>query len=443
MSRYNKILKKSMSLNFIYKFFGIAIGYLTLPYVLNKLGSDQYGIWIAIYSTITWIIFFDMGLGNGLKNKLTNSIVKNRYDHAKSYIINGYLVSGIISFIIFVTTISFVNLINLVEFFNIKTISDQFVKQVVIFNIFFVCLNFISRLNEQFYYSTHKSEIVGLKVIVTQVLSFLGILLLVKYDQLDLFSLTLNYGLIQTVVEVFFTIYFFRNNPNLIPNKRVVKATKPGELMSLGLKFFLIQISMLIIFNTDNFLILKYLDANSVTIYSLIAKLFSFFIMVSNIILTPYWVLFGEAYIKKDFKWIKKVLMKFSYLSLIILATALIMAYSSELILNLWIGKKLNIDLTFTILFAILIFLRIFNNVYMYFLNGTGFIKLQMYLYIFGAIINIPITILLLKLGMGLSGIVLGGIISILPMTILLTVQVYLIIKEGIESKNIYIEDVS
>ena len=53
---------------------------------LKYLDSSEYGIWLAIFSTVTWINFFDLGVGNGLRNRLTMCFAKNNIIQAKKFI---------------------------------------------------------------------------------------------------------------------------------------------------------------------------------------------------------------------------------------------------------------------------------------------------------------------------------------------------------------------
>ena len=67
----------------------------------------------------------------------------------------------------------------------------------------------------------------------------------------------------------------------------------------------------------------------------------------------------------------------------------------------------------------------------MVFINATGKIKLQMYLYLLGAIINIPLTIYFIKnLNMGSSGAILATNICMLPLAIIMPIQAYCILKK-------------
>ena len=64
-------------------------------------------------------------------------------------------------------------------------------------------------------------------------------------------------------------------------------------------------------------------------------------------------------------------------------------------------------------------------------LNGTGKISLQMYAWIFAAIINIPASIFFVKIfNFGVVGIVLGTIVSLIPVAILSPIQVIKILSQ-------------
>ena len=51
----------------------IIISLLYVPLLLNYLTQEKYGIWLTLTSIIGWFSFFDIGLGNGMRNKLTES----------------------------------------------------------------------------------------------------------------------------------------------------------------------------------------------------------------------------------------------------------------------------------------------------------------------------------------------------------------------------------
>ena len=79
------------------------------------------------------------------------------------------------------------------------------------------------------------------------------------------------------------------------------------------------------------------------------------------------------------------------------------------------------------------------NNIFVYFINGVGKIKLQMYYGIIAMIINIPISIFFAKnLEMGNAGVILGTCFSMLFGFIFGPIQYWKIINNN--AKGIWLK---
>lgn len=61
------------------------------PLTINYVSSPIYGIWMTLYSIISWLSIFDIGLGNGLRNNLTKCLVEGNYKDAKEYVSTAYV----------------------------------------------------------------------------------------------------------------------------------------------------------------------------------------------------------------------------------------------------------------------------------------------------------------------------------------------------------------
>ena len=81
MKRENRIgsgLISNMALSGICKPASMIMGYIYVPIVLSFLGTEKYGIWSTLLTILSWISYFDIGIGNGLRNKLAESITAGR-----------------------------------------------------------------------------------------------------------------------------------------------------------------------------------------------------------------------------------------------------------------------------------------------------------------------------------------------------------------------------
>ena len=50
---------------------------LLVPITLGYLNPYEYGVWLTLNSILVWFNSFDIGLGNGLRNKLTIALAEN------------------------------------------------------------------------------------------------------------------------------------------------------------------------------------------------------------------------------------------------------------------------------------------------------------------------------------------------------------------------------
>ena len=72
---------KNVLVKFITTAITLLISFIIVPLVLGFIGEIEYGIWLTISSIVAWFNYFDVGLGNGLRNKLAVALAR---DHSPS-----------------------------------------------------------------------------------------------------------------------------------------------------------------------------------------------------------------------------------------------------------------------------------------------------------------------------------------------------------------------
>ena len=425
------VLKKQISFGFFYKILSMLLSYFSIPLFFKYLGKEDYGLWMTIFSIVSWIYTFDLGIGHGLKNKLTENISKKNYKEAQEYISTGYIVLIIIALIFLVCGLITMKLVNIKKFLNITFYNENYLKLIlgIVFSI--TILNFVIFLYKTFYLSIHNSLVLNLSNFLFQLIFIVSLYFLNIFQKVTLVSVAFIYPGINLIIGIFFTIKFFKNYPFLAPKIKNFKKDKIKSIGGIGISFFIIQISLLIILTTDNILITKYLGTSSVAEYNLVAKLFQAFIVLEGIVSLPMWPLFIDAYIKKDKKWIKKMFKKLNIFFVILSFCVIIVILLAPLILKIWIGSELNLPKYLILFWGIFVLNRVFGDIYMMFINATGKINLQMWLFLFGALINIPLSMYFMNnLEMGSSGAILGTNIAIFPLAIFMPIQTYFILKK-------------
>ena len=166
------------------------------------------------------------------------------------------------------------------------------------------------------------------------------------------------------------------------------------QLVSLGWRFFIIQIAVIVLFTTDNMIITQLYEPAEVTPYNIALRYFSIITMIFAIIRTPFWSAYTEAYFKNDFIWIRNSIRKLIYIFAMLVGFVVIMLFLSSFVYKIWIGKEINIPFKLSIGMAIFVILISWNGIFSSFMNGIGKIRLSLYIAIAQMIINIPLSVL-------------------------------------------------
>ena len=112
-----------------------------------------------------------------------------------------------------------------------------------------------------------------------------------------------------------------------------------------------------------------------------------------------------------------------------------LMLIVSPIIFKLWIANEnLKIDYTISVLVAISVLVNMWNHLHSYLLNGLGLINKQLLIAIIGAIINIPM-ILVLGNHFGLHAIIAIPVLVCLLPAILLRLQLVEFINDKLTNE--------
>lgn len=428
--------KKNILLSMIYKALGILIGFAYFPISLNYLGEEKFAIFLIMVSMVDWFAEFDIGIGNGLRNRLGEALADDNEEDARGYISTAYFALGSIFSGVALIAIGFSFIIPWADWLEADPTLDRqiMILAVMMFGAF--AINFIAAMIYQVFFALQRTGIVNLFGLIVKA-SFLALIIILMYTTEE--SLVL-YGAAKTFTFAFIPLaiglYYFNFSKDLKkfkPSLKYVKRHYFDKMFSLGFQFFMIKISMVIIHQTNNILIAKFVSLEEVTTYEAAYKFLSVFLLVFVIFTNQLWSASVEAYRKGDLVWMRNTIKSVVKIWLGTVLITFLMVLISPLFYKLWLGDK-EIPLAITIVVAVSVSITNWVNLFNLITNGTGKIRLQMYAWIFASIINIPLSIFFATtMELGTVGIVMGTIVSMLPLAFLSPIQVRKILSENIK----------
>lgn len=397
----------------VYKGLAIACSFFSIPLMIHYLGQEQYGVWSTLLSVMTWISFFDLGLGNGLRNKLAESIAKNNNDEARSYISSAYSLIGLISLTLFLFLVITAFSVPWQKVFNTQLLSTEKLRFAVLLSSFFIALNFWLSLINSVLNAVQKTSVVVLGQFMFNALSLILVYVLTKTTDASLLLLATVYGISMVGANLLLTGWFYKGNLSLIP-KFSLKLSYFRPLLNMGVQFFVIQIAVLVIFTTDRILITQLFGPEYVTQYDVIFKIFGIITICYGLITGPLWSSYTDAYHRGDFTWIRQNLNTQLLLFGLIVLAVIFLILIAKPVIAIWIGDDFVVSMPLVNSMGFFILISTWNNIYAIFLNGIGVIRFQLYSAVFAMLINIPLAIYFTRcLGFGLEGVVLATCVSL------------------------------
>lgn len=418
------LAKKNIVASFFIKGGSIVISLMLVPLTISYVSPVKYGVWLTISSIVGWMSFFDIGMGNGLRNKLSEALALNEYQLAKTYVSTTYACLFIISSLLFMFFFFLNPFIDWQDWLNIpRAISEDIsVAVLIIFGSF--CIQFVLQLINTVLTAVHEPAKAGLILLIGQVFVLITIYILTKTTQGDLIVLVLALTVSPIGVLLLANLYFFKTKlRNIAPAFKHIDFTYSKKIFKVGGYFFIIQLGSIVLLQTDNIIISKFVGPEFVTQFNVALKLFSTVIMLFSIIMVPYWSAFTDANTKKDYVWMTNSVKKIRKIWLLISITIvpLILAFS-KFIFEYWVGDTVKIPFSLSALLSLYVIAYICLNLNSYFLNGVGKIRLQLCLYIVVLLINIPLCIFLAS-KIGVNGVVVSNLAMFIAMNIILWIQ--------------------
>jgi O-antigen/teichoic acid export membrane protein len=427
-----RIVGFNISLGFLYRALAAGFSLLLVPLMIDYLGVESYGIWITLLSMMTWISVFNQGLGDGLRNKLAESLVVDDIELARVYLSTGLIALCFISLLILLILISVAPFLNLTKIFNTNSLTQSELLRIILIVGFFFVLNNILLLNKYLLLAYQKAALTTLVTLLTNFFVVVFIVSLIRFTSGSLLYLGIFYGLSMVLANLVLISYSFKKHNEVLPSLKFFRLSKIREITHLGGKFFVLSAASVIIFTTDSIIITQVLGPAEVTPYNVVYKLFSVILVGNAILFTPLWSAYTDAFQKGDYKWIKDILRKLILLLIPLIIGVILLIIFARDIINIWVGPDIIFPNTLVVLMGVYSVMLYWNNVYTYFLSGAGNIELLMYSSITAALVNIPLSIYLAKnMGMGLNGIILGSIISLCFIAIIGPVQTYYILNKS------------
>lgn len=431
--------RKNIIGSFGIKGLAILIGFIKVPIILSYLDAEKYGIWLTIASIVDWVHYFDLGLGHGLRNRFAEAMALNNHVLARKLVSTTYYYTTIIFGSVFFVLLPIVFVVNWQSVLNTSTIS----LNELTWSVFIVLLMFVFRFIffqiSVILKGDQRPALSDLFMPLANILTLVFILLLKLFSNNSLLLACLAISVPPALTLFIANIYFFsKDYYQYTPSTKYKDKTLFKDTITLGVKFFIIQLASLVVFASSNLILTQTVNPTEVTLFNISRQYYIIPSMFFSIILSPYWTAITDAYTLKEIDWIKNIMRKLVLIGVIFCVCEIVWVLLSPIAFKLWIGDMVYIPLQLSVISAVYFATNIMWAPFTHFLNGVGKLKISVLLASVQMAFFIPVA-LFFSSKWGASGLFFSLIIvSSIPLLLINIFQYYIIVNK--KAKGIWNE---
>jgi O-antigen/teichoic acid export membrane protein len=387
------------------------------------LGPELYGVWITLTSILAYLTIFDLGIGSTSINTVAESLAKQRFLEARQKINIAYFTLAGIAILLALGVLLCWHAFSwpvILGDQNPKTRSE--INAAAATAIFIVLANFPLAITPRILGACRKVPVSNFWTSLGSITSLAAIIVAIKL-RLGLPWLVVAVSGSTLLAGTLSTAWLYHHFEWLKLSLRDIDFRKIRDLLSIGLPFFIVQVSGIILFETDNLIIAQVMGARSVTPYSVTWKLFSYASLLQVVSLPTLWPAYADAFARLDYLWIQKAY-RYNLLIAVGTTTAFSLAFCSfgRSFIRIWAGPSAVPGFALILGMGVWAVISSLSWCETCLLGAAGRVKGQAIYSAIGAVVNVIASITLGRI-YGLTGIISGTLIAyslciIIPQTL-------------------------
>ena len=346
LNENEKIIAKNVLAAFVVKGGSLIISMLSTPLFVRFFSEDKeiLGIWYTLLSILTWFMTFDLGIGNGIRNRLVTAFADKNHVEAKKIVSSGIFSNVAVTIVLTAIGLLLLNILDLNQVLNIssETISGDVLRSSALVVFVAIMLRFLLSVVSAVFYAIQKSFVNNLLTLMSSVLQLLFVLLF-KIDDPEkaLFYLSVGYLVTSNLPAIIAGVIVFSSSlRQCSPSIRFVDKQHIHGVMGVGSVFFACQIMYMLMMNTNEVIISNLFSPEYTTDYTFYFKITSLISTVLTLAMTPIWSVVTKAIAEKNYAWTKKL---YGFLKLIGLGAVVLeflLIPFLQTIMDIWLGDN-------------------------------------------------------------------------------------------------------
>ena len=336
-SRTRRLLQGATSSIFS-KGIALAVSAISIPITVRYLGPENFGVWVTISTGLSMLLVLDLGVANSLTNFISEAYARDDRDHASTYATTALGVVVAVALLLACVAwwiwpwIHWERLFHLSPAVDVRTVAKAAAAALAIF-----LLGLPAGLAPKILGGYQELRAANLFTAVGSLLNLVSVVLLVHFHA-GLVALVAASSAALVGANLLALVWIFLiHKPWLSPRLRHLDGFAARKMMQSGSEFFVLQIAGLVVFNSDNLVVIHYLGPSQVAAYSVAWRVVGYAAIAQTLIAPALWPAFSEAFSRDDLPWIRQTFRRTMVLTMgIALGASLLLAFAGRWIIRIW-----------------------------------------------------------------------------------------------------------
>lgn len=317
--------------------------FISIPFVLSAIGTEQFGAWATLVSLVAFAGFLDFGFGNGAMNLLAAAHGRNSPAEVATILHEGR--RALLRIALWLAVIALIAL-PLVSWHRMLGMPDSMssasrnaVAAVLFSIVLAVPLNLANRVQLGLGRGDRAFRWQAIGQLAT-----LAMVIVLARTHASLTTLTAAAVATPLLASVANTCSVWRDpaiataSPMAGPERTEIARRIRGE----GILFFGLQLSAILAFSVDLPLISAFRGPAEAGTYAIVQRLFSVVPLALSLIWAPLWPIYRQALATGDHQWVKRTLRRSLGFAIALAAIgAAVLAFGFDPITGVWVRKPL------------------------------------------------------------------------------------------------------
>ncbi len=394
------MIKRNLLANYIGQAWTSFISIVFVPFYLQFLGVEAYGLIGFFVLLSNWLLLLDMGMTPTMSREMASfSAGKRTNESIRDLLRSVEILAVIISLLIFIS-IYFTSSNIALYWIKAKELSVKTVSQSVVLMGLIVALKFLESIYRSVIIGLQKHVFLNIFNVVLSTLRGFGAVIVLAYFSPTIQAFFLWNVFISVLTLFIFNIYIYRSIPHINRTARF----SINELLAVR-KFATgiigITLVTLILTQVDKVLLSRFLTLSEFGNYNILSLVAGVLVTLLGPITTTFYPKFSELYaLNREFE-ISETFHKAAQLVTVIIGPlSVIMIFYSELIFKLWLHDS-SFDSSSLFMFRLMVISNLLISLWYVphqFQLATGWTKLTVYFNTIATFLIVPSLLFLIPL---------------------------------------------